>query len=79
MVDNKKMSKSLGNFYTLKDLEEKFSKINKSLLYRSIRLSFMNAKYSSQVNFTFDKLESNFNTINNVDETIKLVNREIEL
>lgn len=77
MVDWKKMSKSLGNFYTLKDLEEKFGDTPKSLLYRAIRLSFMNAKYSSQVDFTFDKLEANFNTIKSIDETLKLVNREI--
>jgi cysteinyl-tRNA synthetase len=77
MVDGKKMSKSLGNFYTLNDLEEKFSNTNKSLLYRAIRLSFMNAKYSSQVDFTFDKLEANFNTIKSIDETLKLISREI--
>jgi len=78
MVDWKKMSKSLGNFYTLKDLEEKFSDIKKNLLYRAIRLSFMNAKYSSQIDFTFDKLEANFNTITSIDETLKLLNREIK-
>jgi cysteinyl-tRNA synthetase len=33
-VDGKKMSKSEKNFYTLKDLEQKFKKINKSVLYR---------------------------------------------
>jgi len=41
MVDGKKMSKSLGNFYTLNDLEEKFKSENKSVLYRAIRLSFI--------------------------------------
>ncbi len=78
MVDGKKMSKSLWNFYTLKDLEEKFNKIDESSLYRAIRLSFMNAKYSSQVDFTFDKLEANFNTISGIDEALKLLNREIK-
>jgi cysteinyl-tRNA synthetase len=42
MVDSKKMSKSLGNFYTLKDLEEKFSSVNKNILYRALRLAFIN-------------------------------------
>ena len=78
MVDGKKMSKSANNFYTLNDLEEKYKDTNSSLLYRAIRLSFMNAKYNSQVDFTFDKLESNFNTIKWIDEAIKAVDREIQ-
>jgi cysteinyl-tRNA synthetase len=32
------MAKSEGNFYTLKDIEEKFSDTNKLVLYRAIRL-----------------------------------------
>lgn len=36
MVDGKKMSKSLGNFYTLRDLEEKYP--NEPRLYRAIRM-----------------------------------------
>lgn len=78
MVDWKKMSKSLWNFHTLKDLEEKYSNINKSLLYRAIRLSFINAKYTTQIDFTFDKLEANFNTIKGIDEAVKLVDIEIK-
>jgi len=36
MVDGKKMSKSLRNFYTLRDLEEKFPEEKR--LYRAVRL-----------------------------------------
>jgi len=78
MVDGKKMAKSANNFYRLKDLEEKYSDIKSSVLYRAIRLSFMNAKYNSEVNFTFDKIESNISVINSIDELIKNINREIE-
>lgn len=78
MVDGKKMAKSANNFYRLKDLEEKFDSIKPSVLYRAIRLSFMNAKYNSEVNFTFDKIESNITVINSIDELIKNINREIE-
>jgi len=78
MVDWKKMSKSLWNFYTLKDLEEKFSNINKSVLYRAIRLSFMNAKYRESVDFSFSKLEANFNTIKKIDESIKKLQRALD-
>ncbi len=78
MVDWKKMSKSLNNFYRLEDIEEKFSWTNKSVLYRAMRLWFINAKYSSQLDFSFSKLEANINAINSIDETLKLVDREIK-
>jgi len=54
MVDGKKMSKSANNFYTLNDLEEKYSphpnplpggegiKVSRDVLHRAIRLSFIN-------------------------------------
>lgn len=72
MVDWKKMSKSLGNFYRLKDIEEKYNwKINDSILYRSIRLSFVAWKYKDSIDFSFNKLEQNFNVIERIDETIK--------
>jgi len=81
-VDGKKMAKSANNFYTLKDLEEKFLNnssldkgrlggVSSSVLYRAIRLSFMNAKYRESVDFSFEKLEQNFNTIKKIDEAIK--------
>ncbi len=71
LVDSKKMSKSLGNFYTLRDLEEKFSNVSKSVLYRAIRLNFINCKYRESVDLSFEKLEANFNTISRIDETLK--------
>jgi cysteinyl-tRNA synthetase len=65
------MSKSLGNFYTLKDIEEKFSSVNKSILHRAIRLSFMAGKYRESIDFSFSKLDANINSVNKIDETIK--------
>ena len=79
MVDGKKMAKSAGNFYTLRDIEEKFSDTNSEVLYRAIRLWFMNAKYSSGIDFSFDKLESNIQAIHSIDEFIKNLNREINI
>lgn len=77
-VDGKKMSKSANNFYTIQDLEEKFQQIPKSILYRAIRLSFMNAKYRESVDFSFEKLEQNFNTIKKIDEALKKLDRVIQ-
>jgi cysteinyl-tRNA synthetase len=85
------MAKSANNFYTLRDLEEKYlpqsllSKegtnippldkgrlggVSPSLLYRAIRLSFMNAKYAESVDFSFAKLEQNFINITKFDEAL---------
>lgn len=72
MVDGKKMSKSLGNFYTLRDIEEKYKwKVSNSVLFRSFRLAFINWKYRDNIDFSFTKLEQNFNSIERIDETIK--------
>jgi cysteinyl-tRNA synthetase len=79
LVDGKKMSKSLGNFYTLDDLEKKFSDINSSVLYRAIRLSFMGGKYRDTIDFSLDKVKANISTINKIDETVKSINTQISL
>jgi cysteinyl-tRNA synthetase len=56
MVDGKKMSKSAGNFYRLKDIEEKgFSPLD-------FRYFMIGAHYRSKVNFTWEGLESAKNT-----------------
>ena len=78
MVDGKKMSKSAKNFYTLKDLEEKYLEVPKSTLYRAIRLSYISWKYSTQIDFSFSKLESNFSVVNSFDETLKNISRELD-
>ncbi len=69
MVDGKKMSKSLWNFYTLRDLEEKYP--NEPRLLRAIRMWFINWLYREQINFSFPKLEQNIKTLQNIDETCK--------
>ncbi len=51
IVNHKKMSKSLGNFYTLRDLLDKgYSGIE-------VRYMLMHTHYRTQLNFTFDGLE----------------------
>ena len=52
LVDNKKMSKSLGNFYTLRDL------FDKGYTPEAIRYLLASVPYSKQLNFTFDGLTS---------------------
>lgn len=81
MVEGKKMSKSLGNFYTLEDIEKfadegKIEVKNRDTLYRAIRLSFINGKYKDSIDFSFDKLGASIQTIGGIDEMVKVVERE---
>jgi cysteinyl-tRNA synthetase len=52
MVNGEKMSKSLGNFYTLRDLLEKGADP------MALRLLLLSVHYRKQLNFTFDGLEA---------------------
>ncbi|MCD6476649.1 MAG: cysteine--tRNA ligase, partial [Candidatus Aenigmarchaeota archaeon] len=57
IVDNKKMSKSLGNFYTLRDLLEK------GYSSKAIRYILMSTHYRKQLNFTLSGLEQAEKTV----------------
>ena len=70
-VDGQKMSKSKNNFYTLNNLEKKFSNVPKKLLYRAVRLNFINGKYRDSIDLSFEKIEANFNTLKKIDETLR--------
>jgi len=50
-VDNKKMSKSLGNFFTVRDVAKEFD-------YEVIRFFMLSAQYRSPINFSKDLMES---------------------
>ena len=52
LVDNKKMSKSLGNFYALKDL------LAKGYTPDEIRYMLLQTHYRLQLNFTFKELDA---------------------
>jgi cysteinyl-tRNA synthetase len=65
LVDNKKMSKSLNNFYTLKDLEAKGFE---PLAFRYLVLT---AHYRDKLNFSWQSLESAQHALNNLRETVR--------
>ncbi|MDD5341547.1 MAG: cysteine--tRNA ligase [Patescibacteria group bacterium] len=51
LIDGQKMSKSLKNFYTIKDLEDKgYSALD-------LRYLFLQAHYATPINFTWESLE----------------------
>ena len=52
MVEGQKMSKSLGNFYTLRDLLEQ------GYTPEAIRYLLASVPYRKQLNFTFDGLKA---------------------
>jgi len=61
-VEGKKMSKSLGNYYTLRDL------IAKGWTGREVRYALMSAHYREQLNFTFGSLQAARSALQRIDE-----------
>lgn len=64
LVDNKKMSKSLGNFYTLRDL------MNKGYSGKVIRFALIQTHYRTQLNFTFQGLDAAKSAISRISDFI---------
>lgn len=76
LVDNKKMSKSAGNFYTLRDIIEKWSKdFDEKIICRAMRLMALHNKYRENFNFTDERFLSSINTIKGIDEMMKRLGR----
>src|SRR5262249_6818774 len=64
MVEGKKMAKSLGNFFTLRDL------LAKGVTGREIRYLLLTAHYRETFNFTMHGLESARQSLARVDECL---------
>ncbi|MDQ2867539.1 MAG: cysteine--tRNA ligase [Verrucomicrobiota bacterium] len=62
LVDNQKMSKSLGNFYTLRDLLEK------GWSGREVRYALLRVHYRVPLNFTFEGMEESRQSLARIDE-----------
>jgi cysteinyl-tRNA synthetase len=62
IVDGQKMSKSLGNFYTLGDLVEKGASL------RAIRYLMMSVHYRKKLNFTLEGLDDAAAALRRLDE-----------
>lgn len=70
LVDNKKMSKSLGNIFTLKDLEQKgFA----PLAYRYLLLQ---TSYKQKINFTWESLAAAQNGYDNLKNKIAKIKKQ---
>ena len=70
-VDNHKMSKSLGNFFTVRDVAEKYG-------YEPIRYMMVSCQYRSPINYSYEvieqaknSLERLYNCRDNIDFALK--------
>jgi cysteinyl-tRNA synthetase len=64
LVEGKKMSKSLGNYFTLRDL------VAKGFNGREIRFLFLSAHYREQFNFTIEGLNGARTALARIDECV---------
>jgi len=64
IVNHKKMSKSLGNFYTLRDL------LQKGFTGKEVRYMLMHIHYRTQLNFTFEGLDGARTALNRLNDFV---------
>lgn len=64
MVDGQKMAKSLGNFYTLRDV------IEKGYSGREVRYALMRVHYRAPLNFTWEGMEEARVALNRIDDWV---------
>jgi cysteinyl-tRNA synthetase len=69
LVDHKKMSKSLGNFYTLRDL------LQKGYTGRQVRFLLLATHYRTQLNFTFQGMQAAVSSLERFDDFIDRLHR----
>jgi cysteinyl-tRNA synthetase len=65
LVDHKKMSKSLGNFYTLRDL------LKKGYSGREVRYLLLSIHYRTQLNFTFAGLDAARSSLSRISDLVE--------
>jgi cysteinyl-tRNA synthetase len=65
LVDNQKMSKSLGNFYTLRDV------VAKGYSGREVRYALLRVHYRVPLNFTFEGMEESRQALTRIDEWLE--------
>jgi cysteinyl-tRNA synthetase len=70
MVDGQKMSKSLGNFYTLRDL------LSKGYSGREVRYALLTVNYRLPLNFTLSGLDAARSALARIDALVERLERE---
>jgi cysteinyl-tRNA synthetase len=75
MVEGKKMSKSLGNFYTLRDMYALLPTVAPKMIARGFRLLALSTRYRESFNFKIESLEAAIRTLESIDRFIARVGR----
>ncbi|NLP46396.1 MAG: cysteine--tRNA ligase [Epulopiscium sp.] len=70
-VDNRKMSKSLGNFFTVRDVSKEFP-------YEVIRFFMLSAHYRSPINFSRELMESAKNGLERIKTSLSNMQHVID-
>lgn len=70
-IDNKKMSKSLGNFFTVRDISEKYD-------LQVLRFFMLSAHYRSPLNFSADLMEAAKNGLERIVTSVTNLNYLLE-
>lgn len=70
-IDNKKMSKSLGNFFTVRDISEKYD-------LQVLRFFMLSAHYRSPLNFSADLMEAAKNGLERIITSVTNLNYLLE-
>src|SRR3954452_10416957 len=68
LVDGQKMSKSLGNFYTLRDV------IGRGYSGREVRYALLRVHYRAQLNFTWEGMEEARQSLGRIDDWLERLN-----
>jgi cysteinyl-tRNA synthetase len=66
-IDNRKMSKSLGNFRTVREISEQYD-------LQVLRFFMLNAHYRSPLNFSADLMEASKNALERIQEAAERLN-----
>jgi len=67
-IDNRKMSKSLGNFFTVREISEKYD-------LQVLRFFMLSAHYRSPLNFSAELMEASKNGLERIVTAVETLNR----
>lgn len=70
-IDNRKMSKSLGNFFTVREIGEKYD-------LQVLRLFMLNAHYRSPLNFSAELMEASKNALDRIITCVEQLKHLLE-
>jgi len=70
-IDNRKMSKSLGNFFTLREVAERFS-------YEGVRFFMLSGHYRSPINFSDELMQSAVSGLSRIKNCLQNLKFTIE-